>query len=466
MRKLLAPAILLVGGAILFIAGNQVFFPHGGGYVVRAEFADASGLSKDSAVKVGGVTGGIVQSLALTGHDTALVTMKLQPGAAPIGAGATARIRPVNLLGENYVDLSAGNQSHPAVSGTLIPLPRTSHAVELDDVLNTLDPDTRMRLAVLINESGVALAGRGSDFNALLAQLPPSLAQAHALLAGLGSDNQRLQRLISESDRVIVAMNGRAPDLQNLVDHAAGALHAVANRRAELGATIAAAPAALSQTRATLDQLGGAASQLQPLGAAIQGVAPPLLATLAALPSFAVQARPALDALAQNAPLLQRLSVGAYPAVRRLAPVASRLTTDASQLAPVVTALDSGNVFRDLLRLMFGWARTIQQRDGIGHIFGLRLTVNINDLTSAVQRLLRLHPSGASRPPAAAAVTPTASATPPQRATTPSTPPPSRPGTPVAAVQQLLGTVSSTVRAPLQSTGQQLSGLLSYLLGR
>jgi hypothetical protein len=197
-----------------------------------------------------------------------------------------------------------------------------------------------------------------------------------------------------------------------------------------------------------------------------------LVATLAALPSFAVEARPALDALAQNAPLLQRLSVGAYPAVRRLAPVASRLTTDARQLAPVVTALDSGNVFRDLLRLMFGWARTIQQRDGIGHIFGLRLSVNINDLTSAIQRLLRLHPSGAGRPPAvaavtsgAAAVTPTASAT-PQRATTPSTPPPSRPGSPVAALQQLLGTVSSTAHGALQSTSQQLNGLLSYLIGR
>ena len=210
MRRLLAPVLTLAVGIAVFIGGNQLLFPQGGGYVVRAEFADASGLFKDSAVKVGGVTAGIVDSLTLTGHDTAFVTMTLDHGAAPIGAGATAAIRPVNLLGENYVSLDPGDLRHPAASGTLIPLNRTSHAIELDDVLNTLDADTRMRLAILINESGVALDGRGADFNALLAQLPGSLDQARQLLSGLNAGNDRLQQLITQGNEVVSAMNSRS----------------------------------------------------------------------------------------------------------------------------------------------------------------------------------------------------------------------------------------------------------------
>ena len=472
MRNLLAPLVAIVTGAVLFVGGNQLLFPHGGGYLVRAEFADASGLSKDSAVKIGGVTGGIVDSIALTPRDTAIVTMTLNHGAAPIGAGATAAIRPVNLLGENYVDLAPGNMRAAVPSGTTISLARTSHGVALDDVLATLDPDTRLRLRILINEAGVALDGHGADFNALLAQLPPTLSQAQTLLSGLGEDNHVLQELISRSDRVVTAMNGKAPDLQQLVDHAASTLQAVANRRAQLGATVHDAPAALAQARATFSQLGAAATQLQPLGTAVQAAAPPLDATLTALPSFTRDAKPALASLAQNAPQLQRLSAGALAPVRALAPVASRLDSVARQAGPVSTALDSGNVFRDLLRLMYGWARTIQQRDGLGHIFGLRLTLNTRDLQSALERLLRLHPStqaakharprAATAPAAAGASTPAATA-PAQR----------KPADVVSALQQLVGSTTSAVNKtvaglapPVQSTVQQLQGLLRYLTGR
>jgi phospholipid/cholesterol/gamma-HCH transport system substrate-binding protein len=472
MTRLLAPLSLLVLGAIMFVAGNQLLFPHDGGYLVRAEFADASGLYKDSAVKIGGVTGGIVDSVALTVHDTALVTMTLDHGAAPIGAGATASIRPVNLLGENYVELTPGDLHQPSTSGATIPLRQTAHAVQLDDVLNTLDPDTRLRLQILINETGVALDGHGADFNALLAQLPPSLDQDRRLLAGLGSDNQRLGQLISEGDRVITAMHGRSPDLQNLLANAAATLQAVANRRGALAATIQDAPAALVQTRVALDELGRAATELRPMGTALQAAAPPVAATLTALSPFAQAAKPALRSLAQNAPMLEQLSTGALPAVRKLAPVAGKLSTFAGQLAPVTTALDSGHAFRDLLRLMFGWARTIQQRDGLGHIFGLRLTINPSDLTSAIQRLLKLHPghvTAAHDHPRSSAGSRPSSAS----AGAPPTPPPGQPPSPIARVQHLVNSAGAAVKStvggltsPSQPTGKQLQGLLSYLLGR
>jgi len=101
---------------------------------------------------------------------------------------------------------------------------------------------------------------------------------------------------------------------------------------------------------------------------------------------------------------------------------------------------------------MFGWARTIQQRDGLGHIFGLRLSINLGDLTSTIQRLLKLHPNAASAVRRHVGTTggPLLSTS---GASTP---------TGSAAVKSTVGAVTT----PAQSTGQQLQGLLTYLLGR
>jgi len=177
MRSAIAPLAVLAAAAALYVGGNKLLFSDDGGYVVRAEMRDASGLAKESAVKIGGVPAGSVIDIALTKRDTALVTMRLEKGAAPVKDGTTARVRPVNLLGEKYVELAQG-AGRALASGGRIPIQRTSHAVELDDVFNTLDADTRARLAVLINESGVAMNHRGRDFNAMLKDLPPALGDS------------------------------------------------------------------------------------------------------------------------------------------------------------------------------------------------------------------------------------------------------------------------------------------------
>ena len=106
------PRILAIAAVALVAVIAIVLATSGGeddGYVVRAEFRDAAGLRKNSDVKIGGVPGGKITKIALTAKDTAIVTMKLRDGAVPIGTGATADARPVNLLGEKYVDLRPGD---------------------------------------------------------------------------------------------------------------------------------------------------------------------------------------------------------------------------------------------------------------------------------------------------------------------------------------------------------------------
>src|SRR5206468_3884788 len=117
-RSALALACALAAAAaagVVLVGGTDA-------YRVRAEFRDASGLRSGSQVKVGGVVVGQVAGIAITGRDTARATLALdRRRVGAIGAGARAEIRPLNLLGEKFVDLRPGDQAHPAPDGSAIP---------------------------------------------------------------------------------------------------------------------------------------------------------------------------------------------------------------------------------------------------------------------------------------------------------------------------------------------------------
>lgn len=343
-------------------------------YTVRAEFKDAAALRPNQQVKIAGVRVGTVEKLEVTPHDTALATMKLDSAGAPVGAGARAFVRPVNLIGEKYVDLDGGDTRRPQPSGTFIPLRRTGTPVELDDLIDTLDATTRTRLAILIDQNGRALLGRGGDLGATLRRLPPALDRAGSLVAALARDNQALGRLVEESDTVVGAIAGQRRALGRLVGSAGAALDAVASRQRQLGATVGEAPGAITQLRETLGRLDTTAVALRPAAVGLRASAPGLTATLRALPGFAAAARPTLGTARRVAPTLGRLGRRATPVVRRLRPVAERLDEFGQGLEPVSGTLDSG--VGDLLGFLEGWARAIQTADGPSHMF--RNQVNLS----------------------------------------------------------------------------------------
>ncbi len=387
LRALLGPVMVVAITALAILGGKRVLFPPGGGYIVKAEFRDAAGLTKNSDVKIGGVPGGYIKDLELTDRDTALVTMELDKGAFPIGAGATAASRPVNLLGEKYVDMDPGDLSRPLADGSVIPMKRTSRPVELDDVLNTLQPDVRARLRILINEAGVAMTGRGTDLNQTIDQLPSALDQTAKLVASFSDENVRLGDLIERSDRVLAAFAAKGGDLQDFVESAAGTLSVTAAKRVELANTVRAAPGALRQLRGTMTQLASTTQRLEPFAGQLRKTAPVLASTLKELPSFAQDAKPALAAVRATAPSLTRLGVEARSPVQRLRPTSINLATFARDLKPLVDSFDK-QALDNMLGLMNGWASTISKSDGLGHLFGLRIEVDKVTAKTVVDRYI------------------------------------------------------------------------------
>jgi ABC-type transporter Mla subunit MlaD len=434
----------------------------GSGYTVRAEFQNIDGLRVGSTVKVDGVPAGIVSAISVTPRDTAIATFRVDRSAAPIGAASSVQIRPTDLLGEHYVQLNLGNVSQPLPSGTFIPMSRTSATVELDEVLNMLDVNTRTRLRILINEAGIGLAGRGADFNTLLSKLPPNLDQARQLLGQVASQNGTLENLIVEGDRITAAVNGKRDQLGNLIGVAESALGAVAARQSQLGATIASAPGALTQLRTALNQIGTASTALMPAAERLQAAAGPLTATLGALPAFASSARATLLTARQVAPDLGRLGREALSPLRALRPTALNLRSVTANAAPILTELDQ-RAMRDALWFVENWALGLKGRDALGHFVGANLQFDPSIVISALDSFVNngnllgtrqrhrspsVHSAGTPAAPAAAAPSGAPSSPAPSSSAAPATgapaptqgaAPPAPPNSVAGTVQQLLG---------------------------
>lgn len=384
------PFLLLVVGvatALAVLGGGEEM------YRVQAEFKDAGGLRKNSSVRVEGVPVGKVASLEVTAEDSAMATLEIDPDAGPIGRDARAHVRAANILGEKYVDLDAGDTRRPAPSGAPIPRQRTDAPVELDDLLNVLEPDTRSLLSVLINESGIALSGRGADFNRMLAELPPALDQTEKLLAEFSADNRALGRLVEKGDRFLASVARERAGLGRFVESAAGAFSTTASRHAELGETVRQAPATVSQLRGSLALLDQTGAAVGPSARALRASARPLTAFLRELPPFTTAAVPTLRTAGKVAPRLVHLGRRATPVLRRLRPAARELSRFAANFDPASATLDA--MIDDTLAVTEGWARAVQPRDAASHLFRNQNNLNPESVAALVDRYIR--PSAAAR---------------------------------------------------------------------
>lgn len=132
---------------------------------VSVEFRDAAGLLHSNDLRMAGIKVG--QVTQINAHKNyAVASVEIENRFMPVYQDAHAVVRPKNLLGETYVEIDRGNSgSGQVVNGTTIPLANTLTPVQVDEVLNALDPNTRQKLGIVINALGEATAARGQDLN-------------------------------------------------------------------------------------------------------------------------------------------------------------------------------------------------------------------------------------------------------------------------------------------------------------
>lgn len=352
---------------------------------LRLTLDNASGLQNGSQASIGGVAIGKVE-LTLGKGDKVLVDVQVDKGKI-VPKDARVAISAVNFLGQKQVSFSGGDRSRPAPDGYAFPASRVTTSTDLDQVLNTLDADTRTRLAILVNEAGASVLGRKWDISHFIQEAPTTIADADTLLEKLVRDNHTLSDLVTSSDRFIRSATAKRASLVRMVDTLGQTAETVETKRAELRATLAKAPGTLATLRRFLTELEATTVPLGPAAREIAAAAPALDATLAEVDGFRTSADPTLRTATKLAPTLTQFADGATPVLVKAKPVIRSIAALAAALRPVSSTLNQSA--DNLIATVENWSQAIQLRDGVSHIFRGEATYSPNLLTSALDRLMK-----------------------------------------------------------------------------
>jgi virulence factor Mce-like protein len=165
--------------------------------------------------------------------------MELAPGYQ-VRQDVRAVVRPKSLLGTQYVELVRTPRSTSPYmgGGATIPLARTGQSVQIDDVLNNMDPETRQALSDSLQQLGVALDGRSADVNASLDSIDQLTANLRPLAQVGDRRQEELARILVDLDTIMQALADEQDSLGRIVDSGNAVFTGIAQRDQDLGGAI------------------------------------------------------------------------------------------------------------------------------------------------------------------------------------------------------------------------------------
>jgi phospholipid/cholesterol/gamma-HCH transport system substrate-binding protein len=193
-------SLLVLGFLVRQMGGEFLLQPI---YHVEAAFATGAQLVAGDDVTIDGVRVGRVGQLEPAAGG-ALASLEVHQQYAPLFRDARAMVKSKNLLGETYVELSRGTAAAGRLpEGGQIDREHTLTPVEIDQVLNVLDSDTRQRLVLLVNTLGEAVQGRGQDLNVSAADLRGVAQSLETIARAVASQSGHLDTLIASLRKVL-----------------------------------------------------------------------------------------------------------------------------------------------------------------------------------------------------------------------------------------------------------------------
>jgi virulence factor Mce-like protein len=287
--------LLIISGIMIngIPGGPTIGLPWNRTFNVKAELSDADALAPKAGVQIAGVKIGEVHTVELQG-DHAVVSMDIYPQYNDIHSDARVLLRPHGLFGPKYIELTPGTAAAPLLhDGDTIPGSQAVLPVDLDQVLHELQANERHQLTTAIVEFGKAAAGRGSDFNQLVAAGNTLSQVLDSPLQHLGSVSTNLSDMFIK-DESFNASFAQTP-LDKLVEASNVSLRAFADTSGQLGdllrhadSTLANLDAALNgeagnirkfleQAPGVIDQLNQFSGQLATFTSALNGNNPAVL---------------------------------------------------------------------------------------------------------------------------------------------------------------------------------------------
>ena len=307
---------------LALLVGQQTFKRPWADYAeVRVAFDDVKGVVPgQQEVRVAGVKVGVIDRSELV-DGRPVLTLAIERRYAPVHRDATFRLRPRTPLQDMYVEMTRGSaRAGDLRDGELVrDRRRIVTPVDVANVLQSLDGDTRQRLERLLVELGRGMADGGRSLRQAFTDAAPFLQNARDVAAAFAQREGLTRRLVRESGLLTSEIARSDTALTTLVQRGSSALSTLGRQDDALRASLAEMPGTVERVRTALAALGTAQDDLDP--------------ALAALRPATRSVRPALDAV-------DRLSGDLRPAVRALRPTVSALRPLAGELPPAARLLE------------------------------------------------------------------------------------------------------------------------------
>ncbi len=256
-------------GLLLFLwlsfGGTIPFNPQG--YRFRVAFPDAAQLADQADVRIAGVSVGKVvgKSLDPQGNRT-IATIQMSNQFAPVHTDARAILRTKTIAGETYVELTPGTPHSPDLpDGALLARSNVAHAVQLDQIFDSLDPRTRAAFRIWQQELAKAVAGNGQNLNNVLGNLPQFAADSTDLLRVLDIQHTAVVNLVRNGGTVFAALNHSQSALRNLITTGEQTFATTAANNNSIIQTFHVFPTFLNETKLTMARLQTFAQNTNPL---------------------------------------------------------------------------------------------------------------------------------------------------------------------------------------------------------
>jgi ABC-type transporter Mla subunit MlaD len=355
-------------------------------YFVRAIFDNASSLVKGEDVKIAGVPVGVVSGMDVTDDKKAAITLRIDKKEfTPFKDDAHCTIRPQGLIGEKFVECTPGSASSPALrkiehgdgkGERLLAVQDTSSPVDLDLLNDIMRLPYRERLAILLNELGTGLAGRGADLNEVIHRANPALLETDKVLEILGNQNRVLARLARDSDQALAPLARQREHFADFIVQANRTGEATAERSADIERGLNRLPEFLRQLRLFMVDLEGLADQGTPLLTNVKEAAPALGRFIKAQGTLADASResfPSLgNALERGRPALIR----SRPLIQDLARLGTQLNPTSKNLDAITKSLNETGGVERINDFQFYVPLAINGFDTMGHYLRAGLVAN------------------------------------------------------------------------------------------
>ena len=264
---ILALFLIAVGVGGYILSQQRLRFPlvQEKPFLVKIELPNAQAVQpgQGQTVRVAGVQVGDIGKVELK-DGLAVVTLQIEPKYKKlIKKDATALLRTKTGLKDMFLEVDPG-RGEPMEEEETIQVENSQEDVDQDEILASLDVDTRDYLKLLISGAGKGLKGRGGDLKETFARLGPLHRDLDRFSSAVARRRGNLKRLIHNYGLLTTELGNADRDIVKLVGASNDALQGFADADQSISESVRKLPGALEQTNQTLDKVGPYADELGP----------------------------------------------------------------------------------------------------------------------------------------------------------------------------------------------------------